>query len=53
VLVEMFSVEIRILKLVYKINELASLHNFIYKDPKMMKPVWLVRCCNTPSRKKI
>jgi hypothetical protein len=35
------------------INELASLHNFIYKNPKMMKPILLVRCCHTPSRKNI
>jgi hypothetical protein len=41
------------LKTGYKINELAFLHNFIYKNPKMMKPVLLVRCCHTPSRKNI
>jgi hypothetical protein len=39
--------------LVYKINELACLHSFIYKNPKMMKLVLLVRCCHTPSKKNI
>jgi hypothetical protein len=34
-------------------NELASLHSFIYKNPKMMKLVLLVRCCHTPSKKYI
>jgi hypothetical protein len=34
-------------------KRIASLHNFIYKNPKMMKPVLLVRCCHTPPRKNI
>jgi hypothetical protein len=53
VLVEKLFYRNSYLKLVYKINKLASLHSFNYKNPKMMKLVLLVRCCHTLAKKNI